>query len=191
MAAHDAPQDPKDFNVEAFLGRFTQPTVKVPLYRRADLLPEIDRLDDLIGKASDEPADQGVADDSAADRATLTLQRNQIVADLESSAEWFEFTPLSDPVRVRAQATAEKAGHIIDLANVTAEQVLVLRSYQMAETCISHPGITGAAFLALQEKMGDATFIYLLRKWLAVQGVGDPDAPFSPPVSPTPTTETP
>jgi hypothetical protein len=179
--------DPKKFDLDAFLGMFTPPTVTVPLYKRADLLPELDRLDEQIARAEkhDAQADQSVSDGGGAE--ALIAKRNELLAELEASAEQFEFKALSGPLIEKALQSAKDAGETL-ADPVDADTALTLRFYQMAETCISHPGITPAAFRGLWERMGEATMVYMIGRWLAVQGLGDPDAPFSQPASPTPTT---
>jgi hypothetical protein len=179
--------DAKTYDVDAWLAGFTPATVRVRLFKAGHLMGKIDELEQQIKDATPkEDAEQSVADGQLL--ATLQGRHSALIDEFEASVEWFEFRALSDLHTEAAIAKANRHGHKIDLDHPTPEAMSALRMYQMAETCVSHPGITGEAFIALQRHIGDAPMVALATGWMQSIGLGDPEAPFSQEPSPTPTT---
>jgi hypothetical protein len=171
--------DAATFDVDAFARGFTPATFTVTLFRRGDLIPKLAELAEKVRAA--EPSEETSFGDDA-EYVRLVAEHNAMAEELSASGEKFEFLPMD-------KRLAQRAGEKAKADGVNSEDLNALGWYAVAETCISHPGITGKAFLAIQERIGDFAMASFDQAWAQGQQVGGQlTAPFSPSALPTPDT---
>ena len=165
--------DPADgFDVEGWLRGFKPATVKATLFRRGDLIPRIIELQARIGKIA--PSEEtSIGDDE--EYVRLVTEHNALAEELQASGEVFEFLPM-DQTMVKA-AAAKAAADGIDQKDDPEGWGI----YLIAETCVSHPWLTGAHLIALRKEIGDVALSNLGAAFNEAQELGaQVDAPFSP-----------
>lgn len=169
--------DAATFDVEAWINGFVPATVTATLFRRGDLIPKLAELAAKV-KAAQPSEETSFGDD--AEYVRLVDEHNAVAAELEASGEKFEFLPMDRRMAIRAGEKAAADG-------VDPKDLDSLGWYAIAESCTSHPWITGQAFIALRERLGDYALSAFNAAWEQGQQVGGQlAAPFLQSASPTP-----
>lgn len=137
-----------EVDVEAWLNGFTPATVKATLFRKGHLLPRILELQNQA-KALTPSEDTGVDDDEK--YVAVVEEHNRLAAELHESGEVFEFVPFDQIMVKRAREKAEADG----VTDEDEDGRMTFGYYLIAETCVSHPFLTGKVLLQLREKLGD------------------------------------
>jgi len=174
--------DPATFDVEAFIQGLQPATYRAALYKKPALGERITELEkqiaELQGKSKRE---RSMAEGSDLD--SLIAEHNALVDEFSAAVEWFEFRPPTFEDNKAAREAVEADG-----IDESAEMSFVC--YQMAQTCISHPGITGAAFDAIRKALGDSAINGLSSAWVkSLSAGGERLVPFSHLPLGTPTTK--
>ncbi len=169
--------DASEFDIDGWVNKFKPPNVKVPLYKRADLMPRLVELQKAVEKAKPaEGQEQSFAE--GGDWPFLVEEHNRLAKELDDSAEWFEFGPSSKPL---VDAANDKA-----TADGVAEDDGETRGVYVMAECLVAPRVPGSALVKLRQRLGDAVFMTLFQGWQdAVNFSANVGADFLPMPSPT------
>jgi hypothetical protein len=205
-------ETPADFDFDAFVGGFRRPTITKFLYQRADLVPRLSELDEIIGdlerrvdrmEQADETVERSVTEDDPLTRMQQRLNRligefNDIAQEYEDSKIPFTFRipdRKSDSQQTRAMMTADGVfdPNPPSIDTPEGEEYADIASlYSMSVTCTSHP-MTPDQWKAFRETVGEAAWMTLFMGWLEGVKAAMPSVPFSqkPLPIPEPTTPSP
>lgn len=171
------------FDVDAFILGFRPAQYKVPLYRRADLIPEISELETKLDEMEAAQGDDASRKTYSAtaklspeqvELDKLTTDYNDLVAEFEASRVDFLFRPFT------SGELKQWTARMKDLTD-DAETDLPIWAEGLSLTCISHP-MTADQWLQLCDSpgVGGHVFGQFGRAWsAALASGGAPDAPFS------------
>jgi hypothetical protein len=201
-------ETPADFDFGNFIGGFRRPIITRYLYQRADLVPRLSELDDLIGnlerqvdrmEQADESVERSLTDDSPLVRMqsrlnTLIAEFNELAQEYEDSKIPFTFRipdRKSDAARTKelmiADGVFDPDPPSIDTPE-GQEYADIASLYSMAVTCTSHP-MSPAQWKDFRDTVGEAAWLTLFLGWLEGVKAVMPSVPFSP--KPLPTQEPP
>jgi hypothetical protein len=197
----------KTFDFDAFIQGFKREEFTRNLYQRADLLPRLSELDDIINSMQgrldtarqargDEPEARGIDDvDIVAQLEqrlnALTAEFNEIYDEYEASAVRFTFRiPDQKNDRLELKEALEAGGVPLEMPDDATDEELLdqadkVAMYSMSLTCSSHP-MTVEQWRKLRETVGEPAFQSLARAWVEATKAANPTAPFSRKVLTTP-----
>lgn len=172
----------KEFDMDAFVQGFKPAEFECSLYRRADLMPEIETLEGEINALeADEKRGVKTTYAQGSDLAAKVRRYNELATELEDSRFTFRFRPLRKGESVALIKEMADAG--IDL-----HDNFQVAAHGMARTCLTVQ-LTPEKWLELCDQVGEVAFTQLYRQWdRATKSGGAPSAPFSPKSSPGHTT---
>lgn len=180
MAAKTVPQDAavpqdalaEDFDLDAWIDEARLPERSVTVFGRADLVAELQELEEQLAKVR-----TSGGDDRLVDPASELQQRvREVEAQRQASARTFRFRALSaaEVRKIRTEAPKDVDGD--PEAEYVAAAVL-------AASCVTPKGMTLDKARAVRAKIGEGQFDSL---WQAAWGVSNdrrPDVPFLPAAS--------
>jgi hypothetical protein len=162
LTAAVQPDPAAEFDVEGWITGFKPMLVKAKMFRRADLIPRIIELQAEAVKLA--PKEDDGVDDSAGYVAVVE-EHNRLAETLEASAEVFEFLPMDADM---VKSASEKA----DADGVPEDDKQARGTYLIAETCVSHPWLTGKHLAMLRKQLGDAALNSLGEAFNEAQQLG-------------------
>jgi hypothetical protein len=168
--------DPAEFDFDAWIAGVKPARFTAPLYRRGDLISQIDDLRSKIDQSGRTEFSLAEGDPVA----EMVVEHNALVDQFEASREDFVFRPAESGDQKAVLAELEADGLSVEDESASA--------YMMARTCVSHP-MSGAQMQRLRATVGEPAFNLLATAWSKAWTVGgERSAPFSPLPLPTPET---
>lgn len=200
------PETPADFDFDAFVGGFRRPTITRYLYQRADLVPRLSELDEIISdlerrvdrmQNADETVERSVTDDDPLTRMQDRL--NRLITEFNDIAQEYEESKIPFTFRIPDRKTdTQRTRSMMESDGVFnpdpppidtpegEEYADITSMYSIAVTCTSHP-MSVPQWRAFRETVGEAAWMTLFMGWLEGVKAAMPSVPFS--QKPLPTQE--
>lgn len=196
--------NPAEFDFDSFAQGFQRPRYTANIFRRADLVPRLSELSELIDdlqarleRMDEDDSDRGIEDDHPA--ARTRIKAAELISEFNELAQQYDDSKVTFVLRSPdGRSDHEKIRKVMEADGVFQEDPPPVTTregqqyaddvamYSLSVMCVSHD-FTVEQWKALRAAIGEVSYAAILGAYFeAVKGIL-PSAPFSPKDLPSPT----